>query len=426
MPVLMKKTNDFLCKAAGSLIGLSLCTAPVALSQTDFAPSNAVQAITAPSSAAHFNTAQSSTAQSSTAQSSTAQSSTAQSSTAQSSTAQSSTAQSSTAQSSMAQSSTAQSSMAHSSSTQSASAPVPRRGSKKILRGNPPSSSWLPGENDPPVRAALLCIHGLGLHNETYEPFGKRMAQLGIATYALDMRGFGSYRQAKGHEEVDFDGCLDDLYRSLRSIRRAQPGKPIFLLGESMGGAIALHAMALRPDLIDGPMITSVPAGDRYKQGRTSLKVALQFLKDRNKEINVGEGVVNQATEKPELRAAWINDPLARMNLSPMELLQFQQFMNQNHEYCKAIKDKPVMVVFGCMDKLVKPEGSEELFKELSTEDKEIYPVSSAEHLIFEENQFTPEVVERVDNWINTRLSAYANDRKSDSKVATKTKLDSL
>jgi alpha-beta hydrolase superfamily lysophospholipase len=302
---------------------------------------------------------------------------------------------------------------------------APARGGKKISRGNPPSSSWLPQDDGPPVRAALLCIHGLGLHNETYEPFGKRMAQLGVATYALDMRGFGSYRQAKGHEEVDFDGCLDDLYRSLKSIRRAQPGVPVFLLGESMGGAIALHAMALRPDLIDG-LITSVPAGDRYKQGRTSLRVAFNFIKDRNKAINVGQGVVNQATEKPELRAAWLNDPLARMDLSPMELLQFQQFMNQNHDYCKAIKDKPVMVVFGCLDKLVKPEGSEELFKELSTTDKEIYPVSSAEHLIFEENQFSPEVIDRVNNWINTRINVYTAARDANAKVVAGSKLDSL
>ncbi|MBS1994136.1 MAG: alpha/beta fold hydrolase [Cyanobacteria bacterium SZAS LIN-3] len=254
------------------------------------------------------------------------------------------------------------------------------------------------------MRAALLCIHGLGLHNETYEPFGKAMASRGIATYALDMRGFGSYRKAKGHEEVDFDGCLDDLYRSLRSIRRAQPGKPVFLLGESMGGAIVLHAMAMRPDLIDG-LITCVPAGDRFKQGKTSLKVALQFLKDRNKPINVGEDVVNQATENPELRAAWIADPLARMKLSPKELLQFQQFMNQNHDFCKTIKSKPVLVVYGCQDKLVKPEGTEELYKELATPDKEIYPVAAAEHLIFEENQFNSEVIEKVDNWMNAHIS---------------------
>ncbi|MBU6455295.1 MAG: alpha/beta hydrolase [Cyanobacteria bacterium REEB67] len=278
-------------------------------------------------------------------------------------------------------------------------AAVSASGKRRVARGNPPSSSWMPQDGDPAVSAVLLCIHGLGLHNETYEPFGKAMAHLGVATYAVDMRGFGSYRQAKGHEEVDFDGCLDDVYRTLKSIRRAQPTKPVFLLGESMGGAIALHAAALRPDLIDG-LISSVPAGDRFKQGHTSLKVALQFLKDRHKQMNVGEAVVNQATKDPTLRQAWINDPLARMQLSAKELVQFQKFMNQNHEFARAIKDKPVLIVYGCLDKLVKPEGSQEIFNELSTTDKEIYPVSRAEHLIFEENQFSPEVISRLNAWI--------------------------
>ena len=290
----MKKTNNFTFKVASALIWLALCSPSLVLAQTSagLSPSVAVAAHSATVAApAPLVAAQSPGV-------------------------------------------AIQSASAAGRSPVETTATMPAGHKKKIVRGNPPSSSWLPEAADPPVRAALLCIHGLGLHNETYAPFGKAMAQLGVATYALDMRGFGSYRQAKGHEEVDFDGCLDDLYRSLRSIRRAQPGKAVYLLGESMGGAIALHAMALRPDLIDG-LITSVPAGDRYKQGRTSLKVAVQFLKDRNKQINVGEDVVNQATEKPELRAAWINDPLARMNLSPRELLQFQQFMNQNHEYCK-------------------------------------------------------------------------------------------
>ena len=70
-----------------------------------------------------------------------------------------------------------------------------------------------------------------------------------------------------------------------------------------------------------------------------------------------------------------------------------------------------MLVVFGRLDKLVKPEGTQELFKELTTDDKEIYPVSSAEHLIFEENQFNPEVITKVDDWINGHLR--------DSKVAS-------
>lgn len=47
--------------------------------------------------------------------------------------------------------------------------------------------SWI----DPkvPVKADLLCIHGMGLCAKAYDEFGKRMSQLGIATYAVDVTG---------------------------------------------------------------------------------------------------------------------------------------------------------------------------------------------------------------------------------------------
>jgi lysophospholipase len=208
---------------------------------------------------------------------------------------------------------------------------------------------------------------------------------------------------AKGHELVDFDGCLSDVRQSLIAIRRANAERkvPIFLLGESMGGAIALRITSMYPELVDG-LISSVPAGDRFKQGRSSLQVALKFLRDPNKPFNVGESVIEQATDKPELREAWSKDPLARMNISPKELIQFQMFMNQNHESARLIKDRPVLIVQGCNDKLVKPEGTVELYNELTTKDREIALIPNAEHLIFEEAQFNDSVIEKVAGWIDS------------------------
>src|SRR6185369_13421328 len=117
---------------------------------------------------------------------------------------------------------------------------------------------------------------------------------------------------------------------TLNAIHRANPGLPVFVLGESMGGAIALRATAMYPDLVQG-LISSVPAGDRFNQNKTRLKVAFNALKGFDRPFDVGRGVINQATQDPELRESWENDPLSRMNLSPRELMQFQGFMNQNH-----------------------------------------------------------------------------------------------
>ncbi len=278
---------------------------------------------------------------------------------------------------------------------------------KGIKRANAPCIAW--SDPDVPTRAVLLCIHGLGLHKDTYEAFGKRMQALGIATYAIDMRGFGDFMSSTGQKTCDFDGCLSDVRRSLIAIRRANPDKPIFLLGESMGGAIALRVTAMYPELIDG-LISSVPAGDRFKQGRSSWKVAIKYLKNKDKPFNVGESVIEQATQKPELREAWSKDPVARMNISPKELMQFQTFMNQNHKSAKLITAKPVLIVQGCEDKLVRPEGTVELYNKLSTPDREIVLIPHGEHLIFEENQFNDEVILKVASWIDKHISTAASN----------------
>jgi alpha-beta hydrolase superfamily lysophospholipase/thiol-disulfide isomerase/thioredoxin len=247
----------------------------------------------------------------------------------------------------------------------------------------PPCISWT--NPSIPPKVALLCIHGLGLYSGSYSDFGKHMASHGVSTYAIDVRGFGSWMKANGHAKVDFDGCLVDIETAIKSIRAANPGLPVYLLGESMGGAIALRFAALHPDLVDG-LISSVPAGDRFQQKRTDIEVALKLLKGPNKEFDIGDQIVKQATTSEKLRTAWETNPLDRMDLSAKELIHFQSFMNENHEFAQKITNLPVLFVQGNKDKLVKPEGTWELFNKLNTERKMFIALPS-EHLIFEETQ---------------------------------------
>src|SRR5262249_7147389 len=125
-----------------------------------------------------------------------------------------------------------------------------------------PCISWV----DPavPPRVALLCIHGLGLYSGSYQDFGRHLARGGIATFAIDVRGFGSWVTGKGEKDIDFNSCLDDIKSAVASIHTAYPNLPVFLLGESMGGAIALRFAVQHPEMIDG-LISSVPGGERFK-----------------------------------------------------------------------------------------------------------------------------------------------------------------
>ncbi len=271
---------------------------------------------------------------------------------------------------------------------------------KHKVRGDAPCLCWV--KAGMPTRAVVLCIHGLGLNSSSWEQLGKKLSENGVTTYAIDVRGFGSWMDAKGRKDVDFKACLTDVQSTLQWLRKANAGRPVFLLGESMGGAIALQATAAYPELIDG-LISACAAGDRFKQKKMDLNVALHMLAPGGfrRDFNVGNSIVNQATDNPELKAEWEGDPLNRLRLSPKELMQFQKFMNENHDAAKLIRHTPVLMVQGSKDGLVKPEGTEELFAELATPDKELLMVPNAEHLIFEEGQFTPEVLQSVALWVN-------------------------
>lgn len=265
-----------------------------------------------------------------------------------------------------------------------------------------PFVSWV--DNAEPADAVLLCIHGLGLHKGTYEAFGKKMSQIGVPTYAMDVRGFGEW-QDDLKTGLDFDGSLADIKVVLQAIKKNYPDKKIIILGESMGGAIALRATAMYPELVSG-LISSVPSGDRFGSGDTKLKVGLHaMLKGFNKPMDIGTDVVGKATKKEDLREAWSKDKLGRMNLSPKELMQFNSFMEKNFVVAKEIKSVPVLFIQGANDKLVHPEGTWKLFDSLTTDRRQMVFSKAAEHLIFEEAQFSDEDLNFVEKWINKNIA---------------------
>ncbi len=246
-----------------------------------------------------------------------------------------------------------------------------------------PTATWVNPKGQ--VKFCLLCIHGLGLNSHSFDQFGKQMIKQGAAVYAIDVRGFGQWRQIEGHSDIDFDNTLTDIQKILQSIRQRYPRVPVFLLGESMGGAIVLRATAMYPDLVDG-LVSSVPAGSRYKQTGTEFKVATELVTGANKKHDIGKQVIAQATQNAEMREHWENDERNRVDFSAKELVRFQKFMNENHEITKAITNKPILLIQGCNDELVKSNSTWELFNQILVKDKTFLSVPY-EHLVFEEQE---------------------------------------
>jgi alpha-beta hydrolase superfamily lysophospholipase len=273
---------------------------------------------------------------------------------------------------------------------------------------NAPCISWLPTDGKP--RVAMLCIHGFSMHKGCYTAFGKEMAKDGIAVYAMDMRGFGELKDKREHTELDFDGCLADIKAQLEQIHKNHPGVPVIMLGESMGGAIALRATALYPSLISG-LISSVPARDRTGLSESEAKAGLRagvrtvtggFSKPMD---NVAMVAVKKISAKEDLRSQWTEDPMMRTNFSAKEFLQFDRFMADNLEAAKMVKDKPVLFIQGTNDKLIRPAGTWKLFERLSTPNRQLVLSQNSEHLILEENQFRPDDLAFVTTWIDRNIT---------------------
>lgn len=257
-------------------------------------------------------------------------------------------------------------------------------------------------------KGIVICVHGLSLQHSSYDALARKLADAGYTTIAFDMRGFGTYQQALGADLLDFDGCMEDLSTVVASIRGGDREYPMFILGESMGGAIAMQFTALHPDLVTG-LIAAVPAGKRFKQGGTALKVAVTYLIDKNKPINIGADVIKQATTDPAVKSQWTSDPLTRGQLSPEELVHFQTMMNKNVEHAKRIRRTPVIVYQGMSDKLVKPDATYDLFRAIAAKDKSLMMIGNTEHLIFEEGCFTEPVFAGLVAWMDSHLPAPAS-----------------
>jgi len=119
-----------------------------------------------------------------------------------------------------------------------------------------PLRRWLPpGE----PTAVVLALHGFNDYSNAFALPARRWAERGIATYAYDQRGFGS-TPGRGRW-FGTRPLVGDAATAIGLLHRRYPGIPVYLLGESMGGAIAILAASGRAGLptpsVDGVILVA-------------------------------------------------------------------------------------------------------------------------------------------------------------------------
>jgi len=85
---------------------------------------------------------------------------------------------------------------------------------------------------------------------------GERLARAGYAVYGLDYEGHGRSDGLQGYVP-DFQALVQDCDDYFASVVRRSHVRRFFLLGESMGGAVALLLHRARPDFWAGAVLVA-------------------------------------------------------------------------------------------------------------------------------------------------------------------------
>ncbi len=102
-----------------------------------------------------------------------------------------------------------------------------------------PLRRWIP---DGEVKIVVLGLHGFGDYSKAFEKAALIWREKGVATYAYDQRGFGATATARRWAGVE--AMIDDLAMAQSLIRRRHAGARFVLMGESMGSALIMAALA--------------------------------------------------------------------------------------------------------------------------------------------------------------------------------------
>lgn len=223
-----------------------------------------------------------------------------------------------------------------------------------------PLRAWRPKGQ---TKAVLIALHGFNDYGKSWETPGQFWASQGLATYAYDQRGFGQTDQPglwHGGQTL-----VEDLKDVVTLLRRRHPGLPVFVVGESMGGAVAMIAMAdSEPPLIDG-LILSAPAvwgrstmNLASRTGLWALSHSVPWLRLSGKGLNI------KASDNMEMLRALSKDPLVIKETRIDAIHGLVDLMDSAQAAAGNIR-VPTLVLYGEKDEIVPPEATDKMIAHL-------------------------------------------------------------
>lgn len=239
--------------------------------------------------------------------------------------------------------------------------------------------SWRPEA----PKAILVVAHGLGEHSGRYGNLVNYLVPRGYAVYALDHRGHGRSGGPRGYIDR-FGDFVADVERLAGVARLELPGLPLFVLGHSMGGPIALRYAREYPQGLQGVIASSplLRAKLPVSAGKLFLAGLMSRLQPRYSQHS---GLPASAlSHDPQVAAAYAADPLVHDLVSARLYTEMMAAGRSVLAWAPEMRVPCLLLVSGA-DALVDPEASKEFFTNLGCEDKALYVYEGFFHEVFNE-----------------------------------------
>jgi acylglycerol lipase len=231
---------------------------------------------------------------------------------------------------------------------------------------------WQAWREQAPARAVVVISHGAGEHSGRYGRPALALAEVGYPVYALDHRGHG--RSEGRRALVDrLDNAAADLDLLIDLARREQPDVPLFLLGHSLGGTIALRYALCHQDKLDGLILSGpVAAIDLPPAPVRLVAKALSAALPWMPALGVDPAVVSRDPAEVE---AYRSDPLVHHGKLPVRTVAEIAAATESFPGQVASLTLPLLLVHGSEDRLAPVRGSRMVYERASSLDKtlEIY-----------------------------------------------------
>jgi alpha-beta hydrolase superfamily lysophospholipase len=265
-------------------------------------------------------------------------------------------------------------------------------GSSKLL----PVRYWLPKEGER-LNAVIVALHGFNDYSNAFVNPGYYFSARNIGVYAYDQRGFGDTDQRgiwAGKENL-----IGDLRQMVLAVRELHPDVPLYVLGESMGGAVVINALA-EPDFpkIDGAIL-SAPAVWGSDAMPPLYRAALWTGAHVTPWLEVtGSNLKILATNNIPLLRQMGRDPLIIKETRLDAIYGIMQLMDDAYVKAQDIKT-PLMLLYGMNDQVIPTRPIFEVADTLTTRYKLVYYPRGFHMLL---RDLTSEVVmDDIIAWVN-------------------------